>query len=160
MYYTGHAKERGDWIYDDDSYITLKQILRVWRTSDVGHHQGAMLLIIADSCYSGAWVRKLDWYHRHGMYENVGMVAASTGSTRYRNGEGSYFTKAICEGSPCPHTVTFTHTLQRQKSNFITIEENFYGERIITLQGQSVHTLASYEPGNLRRGNVPAGISS
>lgn len=138
IYYTSHGKRNGNWSCDDDSYVTLEQILSIWSTSGAGCRQGVSLLIISDSCCADVWVRKLDRYHRYRTYENVEMIGAPP-SIRYKIGKGSYFTKAICEGSPCPPGVTVTHSLQSQQLKFIHITESIHRKRkkyIITLLPQ------------------------
>ena len=120
VYYSGHGKGTGDWFLPDWSHFTLEQILAIW--SEYQHHSRAHdqeLLLIMDSCYSGINVRRLDYYHKRGQYENVEIIAASHGETK------SNLTKAICdmfpnEWSDCPvETVCTRSLISKSKSSML-----------------------------------------
>jgi hypothetical protein len=65
IYYTGHGSRTGDWVISHESTqgqirierISLDELLRMWE-----HYQckDAQLIIIADSCHSGAWVKEIN----------------------------------------------------------------------------------------------------
>ena len=76
IYYSGHGTPSGDWAIGRTNHsgqqiaevITAEELLSLWRASaQPGCHcchspepRDAHLIIIADSCHSGAWVLKID----------------------------------------------------------------------------------------------------
>jgi hypothetical protein len=72
LYYSGHGKiHSGDWCFHEE-FITLADILTVWRER-MCRSDYQMLILIADCCYSGAWVEAL---HREKV-EGVWMQASA-----------------------------------------------------------------------------------
>ena len=65
IYYTGHGSETGDWIVPQElqsglqiiESVSLDELLTIWE-----HWQSkdAQLIIIADSCHSGSWVKQIN----------------------------------------------------------------------------------------------------
>ena len=97
LYYTGHgARQTGNWsIYKEDKaasdFISLDDLLQLWEgrrkackccccphKCKCGRKKtkSSHLIIIADSCFSGAWVETLNTYHQSGNFKTVSMVAS------------------------------------------------------------------------------------
>jgi hypothetical protein len=58
LYYSGHGKAKtGDWCFQGE-FITLDDILSEWQRRPNGNRQ-QVLVIVADCCFSGAWVKAL-----------------------------------------------------------------------------------------------------
>eukprot|EP00939_MAST-03C_sp_MAST-3C-sp1_P001739 g1739.t1 len=57
--YSGKAQlATGDWVLGDGTLFTYKDLMSSWTASSV-RQRGAILMLILDSCGSGAWARKL-----------------------------------------------------------------------------------------------------
>lgn len=106
IYYTGHGRKlTGDWCFENASgevteYITFDEVVGLWKSStwtpkSILNQQVHRLNIIMDSCYSGAWVKKVESLP-YGM--NV-QVKASCGrfETSWDTASGGAFTKALFE---------------------------------------------------------------
>lgn len=118
LYFSGHGMSKGDWLLPDESFIKLKEVLQEWSESQ-SHQTHRDLLIVSDSCNSGAWVKALNRYHQRREYRNVDMVAACLSNDftlmSTRSG-GSDFTKALCLNHQRYNRIpTCTHSLQLSK---------------------------------------------
>lgn len=127
MHYSGHGKGKGDWWLPDHCRFKLEHILTIW--SERQHHsRDQELLLIMDSCYSGANVRRLDCCHQRGQYENVEVIAASHGVAKFNDfGDiGSDLTKAICRDKFCPVGTVCTHSLisKSKSSKLVTVKRD------------------------------------
>ena len=103
LYYTGHGAPKGNWVLnstesdgnDKDELISLKEIINLW---DAATKTCNRLVIIADSCHSGAWVDELNKMERKDIAMNASCQAEKTcGDTP----EGGRFTMNYivgCEG--------------------------------------------------------------
>eukprot|EP01084_Bolivina_argentea_P017572 32808_1 len=64
LYYSGHGTTDGDWCFEERdksangmvTHITLNDILCSWNNRPIEDGKQQKLIIIADCCYSGAWV--------------------------------------------------------------------------------------------------------
>ena len=106
LYYTGHGtEENGDWAIaradEQDSFdtISLNEVLGTWEIGKETRNKNCELIIIADSCYSGAWVEEIN--RRSNSYDpeeratvaNVSMVAScKANETCFETEEGGDFT--------------------------------------------------------------------
>lgn len=104
IYYSGHGRQlTGDWCFENASgtvteYITFDEVVGLWKSSTwkLSLPRGfRSLSIIMDSCYSGAWVKKVESLP-DGM--NV-RLKASCGrlETSWDTANGGAFTKALFE---------------------------------------------------------------
>lgn len=58
LQYSGHGYEHtGNWATDDNKEISLGDVLKIWDDSHA-KKQGGWLVIVLDSCHSGAWVEE------------------------------------------------------------------------------------------------------
>ena len=96
LYYSGHGEEgSGNWaIGRPDSNkvetVSLEDLLSLWRRSPSSDYK--RLLIVSDSCHSGAWVDKLERMQRI----NVSMMAScKAGETCTDTIKGGDFTRSF-----------------------------------------------------------------
>ena len=90
IYYSGHGTPSGDWAIGRTNrsgqqiaeVITAEELLSLWRAQPGCHcchspePRDAHLIVIADSCHSGAWVLKIDELKWNVHNVNVSMVAS------------------------------------------------------------------------------------
>ncbi|KAL0481148.1 hypothetical protein AKO1_012610 [Acrasis kona] len=66
LFWSGHGiPETGDWSISEKHSITFQNILEAWYQG-VGYPNNKLLLIIVNSCYSGAWISQIKDYMRNG----------------------------------------------------------------------------------------------
>ena len=101
LYYTSHGcNPNGDWAIPKKGdapgfdIVSLHEIRELWNATWRHRKTNSHLVIIADSCYSGAWVKKID-EERNGTFRNVNisMVASCRANeTCYDGPKGGEFT--------------------------------------------------------------------
>ena len=137
LYYTGHGvKQTGNWAVRKEGraisdLISLSNVLQLWedrrkicRCCCCPHKckcgrkysKSSHLLIIADSCYSGAWVEALDAYHSQGKFKSVSMVASCQKDQESSDTQaGSTFTKFLVNEimfTPTSQVPQYTHDIK------------------------------------------------
>ena len=114
VYYTGHGKGTGDWWLPDKSWFKLKHILTIW--SEHQHRSSSQeLLLIMDSCYSGANVKRLNRYHQQKKFMNVEVIAAR--GVAIFTDFGSALTTAIYHDMCCPVRTVCTRSLIKSNTS-------------------------------------------
>ena len=80
LYYSGHGEANsGNWVIGkpdvrEVEVVSLDELLSLWRKSPSSDYK--RLLIISDSCHSGAWVDKLEKMHKSNVNCNISMIAS------------------------------------------------------------------------------------
>jgi hypothetical protein len=106
LYYTGHGvQQTGDWAIaranEQEGYdvISLDEILDLWDFTRESRNENSCLIIIADSCFSGAWVNEINRRRQSSDRDiaatvaNVSMAASCEADEAcYENEDGGDFT--------------------------------------------------------------------
>lgn len=105
LYYTGHGIEQsGDWAianangcegFDD---ISLSDVIDLWKRTKQHRRSGCQLVIIADSCFSGAWVAEIERKRASNdvVVDDVSMVAScAADETSFETRNGGVFTSYL-----------------------------------------------------------------
>ena len=118
LYYTGHGiKNTGDWAIARANegrgfdQITLDNVIKTWRSTKHNRNRDCHLVIIADSCYSGQWVAKIDKRRKSddsnvlADVQNISMLAScGPYETCSETKDGGEFTKYLLQPL-CSHPI-------------------------------------------------------
>lgn len=104
LYYSGHGEQdSGNWVIGKPDMskvevVTLDDILSLWQCSP--SHCYKRLLIVSDSCYSGAWAWQLERFHTSKLHCNISMVASCRADqTCTDSSKGGDFTRYFLEAN-------------------------------------------------------------
>lgn len=124
LYYTGYGtKHTGDWAIarangeEGFDTISLYDILGAWDKTKKERKKESHLIIIADSCFSGAWVEEINTCRMQGEYspfKNVGMIAScKSDEICVETREGGDFTKNLLRPLTTATPPVYTNNIRR-----------------------------------------------
>ena len=128
LYYSGHGTKDGNWAIGRtdrsgkcyEEVVTLENILSLWIKSNTESQVGcfnrqqrpAHLIIIADSCHSGAWVDKINLQLKDDVMTNVSMIASCKATELCTDSpEGGDFTAELLRPEEAEPELSFTPVL-------------------------------------------------